>query len=246
MIRYIIIEDEHHIADDLELMLNQSGREMQLLAKIESVDESIRWLKNNTPDLIFMDIQLQNRLCFEIFDSVRIRIPIVFTTAYDRYILKTFEVNNLSYLLKPIDENLLYPVIDKYAMLYQHPVDYNEIVSAIHPEYQKRFLVQSGNSLHSISVEQIAFVFAHKPYVVLVTKDKQEFLLDSTLKILEQRLNPDVFFRINPHFIINIDSIVKIQKQGKAKLKIETNPAGKEEMIISEEKASVFKKWLNR
>jgi DNA-binding LytR/AlgR family response regulator len=245
MIHYIIIEDEPHIADDLEMMLKQSGRQMELLAKINSVDDAVKWLKNNKADLIFMDIQLHNHLCFEIFDHIQIKIPVVFTTAYNQYMLKSFEVNSLSYLLKPIDEELLYAVIDKYSFLYDNLPDFNETIPPLQPEYQKRFLVQSGNNFHSVATENIAYAYAHKPYVVLVTKDKQELLIDSTLKLLEQRLDPAHFFRINPQFIVNIESIAKIQKEGKAKIKIETNPVGKDEMIISEEKATLFKNWLN-
>lgn len=242
----IIIEDEHHAADDLEQMLLQSGRDLKILAKIDDVSEAVRWLKNNEADLVFLDIQLHNNLCFEIFDHIQVKTPVIFTTSYNQYVIKSFIANNLAYLLKPIEEEELGKALDKYDLLYDRTLGINEKVLPLNLHYQKRFLIQSGNLFYAVPSEDIAYMYVQNRYIILVTRDKKEHVFDGTLKALEQRLDPEMFFRINPQCIININAIGKIQRWGKAKIKVETVPAGKEDMIISEERAAVFKSWLNR
>jgi two-component system response regulator LytT len=115
----LIIEDEPLAADKLELMLLKIDSEINVLARLESVLDSINWLNaHNKADLIFMDIQLDDGICFEIFDSVKIETPIIFTTAYDSYAIKAFQVNSVDYLLKPIEEQALVKALEKYRQIF--------------------------------------------------------------------------------------------------------------------------------
>jgi len=110
----LIIEDEIRASKQLEAMLTKHFPEMQIQDCLESVEESVEWLNNNTsPDLIFMDIQLADGLSFEIFQKVKIDVPVIFTTAYDQYSIKAFKVNSVDYLLKPIQEKDILTAIDK-------------------------------------------------------------------------------------------------------------------------------------
>lgn len=114
----VIVEDEMVAAQKLQRLISQSAPDIQVLAILQSVDESIEWFTLNTvPDLVFMDIHLADGSAFSIFEKVRISCPIIFTTAYDEYALKAFEVNSIDYLLKPINEKSFEHAIDKFRNL---------------------------------------------------------------------------------------------------------------------------------
>jgi DNA-binding LytR/AlgR family response regulator len=116
----LIVEDEHLAADKLEKMLLNIDPDIKVMAKLESVVESINWLNTQEkPDLIFLDIQLDDGISFEIFDSMQLDVPIIFTTAYDQYAIKAFQVNSVDYLLKPIEESALKKSLEKYRNIYQ-------------------------------------------------------------------------------------------------------------------------------
>ncbi|MCK5699711.1 MAG: response regulator, partial [Cyclobacteriaceae bacterium] len=152
----LIIEDEHLAASKLEKMLSEIDHEIQVMARLESVLDSINWLnENEKPDIIFMDIQLDDGICFEIFDSVKIETPIIFTTAYDEYAIKAFQVNSVDYLLKPIEEQALSKALEKYKSIYQvnqfHNNKLNILYDQIIQNYKTRFFVRIGNHFHSVS-----------------------------------------------------------------------------------------------
>ena len=114
----LIIEDEIFAQEELKRLLNKSKSQINILASIDSIEESVIWLKKNPlPDLIFMDIQLSDGLSFEIFNKIKITVPVIFTTAYDEYAIRAFKVNSIDYLLKPIDEKALLSSLEKYEQL---------------------------------------------------------------------------------------------------------------------------------
>lgn len=245
----LIIEDEARAAQHLAHQLALTGHEVNVVERIGSVKKAISWLSDNEADLIFLDIQLGDGLSFEIFDNVQVKTPVIFTTSYDQYITKAFEVNSISYLLKPINTESLKRALDKYALLYvgleQEPV--NEKIIPLNQEYQKRFLVQSGAAFILIAAEDVAYLrVQNKRYVILVTKQGNQYLADTTLEALEQRLDPAVFFRINRQFTIHIDAIKELYPVDRGRFKIETDPKCKEEMTVSAEKAALFRNWLKR
>jgi DNA-binding LytR/AlgR family response regulator len=123
----VIIEDEEFAARRLERMIHEIDPELQIVAKLESVSDSVSWFQNNpTPDLIFMDIHLEDNLSFAIFNSVAINCPVVFTTATDEKSTAIFRQNKLDYLLKPISDEELKRIIAKYRDMevqYRKPFD---------------------------------------------------------------------------------------------------------------------------
>lgn len=243
----IIVEDEHRSVKHLENLLASSGHEINVLDRIDTVERAVEWLQHNTADLIFMDIQLSDGLSFEIFDHVQLKTPVVFTTSYNQYITKAFDVNSISYLLKPVNQDGVNAALKKFQFLYPEDKPINEKVVSLNQEYQKRFLVQSGAAMQTIMVNDVAYVqVQNKRYMVLTTKDKQQHLLDGTMEVLEQRLDPDLFFRLNRQCIVHVNAIGKIHRMDKGRVKIETNPECKEEIIVSAEKAASFKNWLNK
>ena len=245
----IIIEDENKAAKNLQHQLQSLATSIDVLAVLDSVEESVHWLQHHQTDLIFMDIQLGDGLAFEIFDHVQVKTPIIFTTSYDQYLAKAFEVNSISYILKPVMQESLVSAIEKYNFLYEKGVTQNEKVISLNQDYQQRFMVKKGNNtLPVIPIEDVAWFYVHnKHFLFLVTKDKQQYLYDSTLEILEQRLDPKRFFRINRHCIMSADSIKQATNatDNSRRIFITTEPESKEDMIVSRNRVSDFKQWLN-
>ena len=164
----LIVEDESIAADKLEHLLLQIEPGINISAKLESVSQTTEWLKNNNPDLIFLDIHLSDGLGFRIFDEIEIKIPIIFTTAYDQYAIQAFKVNSIDYLLKPINKYNLIQSLDKFKELNNNhaqlnPGRYEELVESIksaHKLYQKRFMVVVGDKIKTIPCEEVAYFFA--------------------------------------------------------------------------------------
>lgn len=136
--KILIIEDEEHNSRMLQGMLQEIRPKWEVLARIKSVKKAVEWFSlNNTPDLIFLDIQLSDGLCFSIFEQIQVDAMVVFTTAYDEYAIRAFDVNSIDYLLKPIKESKLVKAIEKFENLYSNQSiiankpDYTELMSVI-------------------------------------------------------------------------------------------------------------------
>ncbi|MDP1726821.1 MAG: LytTR family DNA-binding domain-containing protein [Bacteroidota bacterium] len=242
----VIIEDEIKAAEYLECLLDETNGQIKVCRKFDTVSESVRWLKTNKTDLIFLDVNLGDGTGFEIFSHVELDTPVIFTTAYDEYAIKAFELNSLAYLLKPIQAGELKQALEKYHHFYPDKPDYSSLNLSAVSGYQKRFLVASSNQLSFIPAEEIAYFNLVNRHVFLTTRGGKQFLFDNPLEALEQKLDPDRFFRINRQFIINIDAIGKMFFQERGRVKIEVIPEYNEEVIVSTEKAAQFKGWLNK
>lgn len=247
----LIIEDEHLAAEKLEKMVRTIDAEINILAKLESVIDSINWLNSNEkPDLIFMDIQLDDGICFEIFDSVNIETPIIFTTAYDSYAIKAFQVNSVDYLLKPIEKIALFKALEKYKQIYQTNQFQQEKVNILYNQiihnYKTRFFVKIGNHFHSISVNEIQCFLIQERGTFLRTINGKKYDLDYSLDQVQKLLDPNKFFRINRNFLIHIDSIQDIYSYSSSRLGVKLKMLDHLDMIVSRDKVSEFKKWLDR
>lgn len=256
IVNIILIEDELYNLRLLEEMIKKLRPAWEVMQTFESVKESVTWLNNNPhPDLIFMDIQLADGLCFSIFDQVEVKSLIIFTTAYDNYAIRAFKVNSIDYLLKPFKEKDLEAAIRKYENFRNRPVnirdkqDYLEIMDAIRKgekKYRKRFLVSKGPAYYMIQVEEIAYFFSEYRITTAVTFDNQSHVVDFSLESLEEQLNPEDFFRVNRQVITNIQAIKKLENYFGGKLKVRLNPPFKNDVIISRLKAMDFKRWAGR
>ncbi len=245
----IIIEDEKPAARLLKRRVEKLGYEISEM--LHSVEESVAWLKTNpTPDLIFLDIQLSDGISFEIFQQVDVSSAIIFTTAYDEYVLKAFKLNSVDYLLKPVDEEELKFALDKFEKQQQtkSSVDLNEIkkiLSTNQPaEFKTRFSVKIGTSIKIIETAQIECFFSENKATFIHTKENRNYLIDFSLDKLEDQLDQTKFFRINRSQIIQIDSIKEITIYSNSRLKIILTTYAEQDMIVSREKVSDFKNWL--
>lgn len=241
-----IIEDEQLVAGYLSSLLEECEQEIQVAAVLDSVSSAVLWLKNNEVDLLFLDVQLGDGLVFNIFDNLQVNVPVIFTTSYDAYAIKAFELNSIAYLLKPINRKELQQALDKYDKWYIPQVKrVGELVQG-NVAYQRRFLVQSGTVLKSITEDKIAYLYVQGRHLFITDKEGSQYLFDQTLDALESRLDPEVFFRINRQFIVSYHFIQKMHPFTRGRLKLVMEPASKEDMIVSIERANEFKSWLNR
>lgn len=248
----LIIEDESIAARRLEEMLTEIDMECDVLAKLGSVKESVKWLSNHEADLIFLDIQLSDGLCFSIFEQVDVTTPIIFTTAYDEYAIKAFELNSIAYLLKPIKKRELEESLQKYKIMQQaFSVDIHKLMTLFKKqpkEYKERFLIRIGDILKKVNVDEIAYFFAEEKSVYMVTFEDKKLPVDYSLDALEKELDPDIFFRIHRGLMVNIDSIKNMMAWTRSRVKLELQPSADRDMdtIVSTSRSQDFKKWLNR
>ena len=248
----IIIEDEKPAARLLQRKLEKFNIEVGVM--LHSVEESIEWFSKNThPDLIFLDIQLSDGLSFEIFEKMEIRSVVIFTTAYDEYALKAFKLNSIDYLLKPIDEDDLEAAISKYKTRLPKPetnlsLDFEQIKKMLsnpfEKNYKKRFTIKIGQHLKVISTDEIECIFSENKGTYIHTFDNRNYLLESTLEVLENELDPKEFYRISRKFIIPLKSVKEIVVYSNSRLKVILPSYKEDEIIVSREKVSDFKNWI--
>ncbi len=250
--KVLIIEDEELAAERLEKLLKEVLPEIDVMAKIGSVKESVKWLMVNNADLIFLDIQLSDGLSFTIFDQISIQTPVIFTTAYDQYAIKAFDLNSVSYLLKPIMKRDLSESLRKYKSLRTaFGIDFENMLSVIQgrkPEYRQRFLVQVGEKFRKVEAANISYFYALEKNVFLMTSDGISYPVDMSLENLSEVIDPNHFFRINRKYIVNLSSIVNMYAWSRSRIKLILKPSPDNEMdtIVSIDRASDFKKWMNK
>lgn len=248
----IIIEDEKLAADRLEELIKEIDASIEVTAKLTSIENSVKWLKNNKTDLIFLDIQLEDGLSFKIFEKINVEVPIIFTTAYDHYAIKAFKLNSIDYLLKPIRKNELRESLIKYKdVKSSYLKDFEEIFSNIlnqKIDYKKRFLIQYGSKIKKIEVDEIAYFYAMEKNVFLTTFTGSSYPLNYSLENLVELINPENFFRINRKMIVNFHAIKNMIPFSRSRIKIELNPPEPKEIeaLVSVERAASFKEWLDK
>lgn len=247
----IIIEDEKPAARLLQRKIEKLGYSITTL--LHSVEESLLWFQSNPhPDLIFLDIQLSDGLSFEIFEKIDIKSAVIFTTAYDEYALRAFKLNSIDYLLKPIDEEELATAISKFANQFQvnsvSNLDFEAIkrmlVNPVSKEYRKRFSIKIGQQLKVIDLAEIECLYSENKGTYLHTVDNRDYLIDSSLEVVEAELNPKDFFRISRKYIIPLQSVKEIQVYSNSRLKIILPTYKADEVIVARERVSDFKEWL--
>lgn len=249
--RILVIEDEIPAQRMLKEMIKKIRPNWSIATVLDSVDETVRWLNDNDmPDVIFMDIQLSDGISFSIFEHCSVTCSVIFTTAYDEYAIQAFQVNSIDYLLKPIKESDLTRAIEKFEITrnVKPTFDIKDIIAAVKSaehSYRKRFLVSSGDSYLQIPIAQVAYLYSRNRVTRIVTFEKKEYALESTLEQLELELDPNVFFRVNRQYITNIEAIRKTEQWFHGKLLLKVEPVHDEEITVSRDKAPLFKRWLD-
>lgn len=249
--KILIVEDESLAARRLEKMINELQPTWKVLAKTASIDETVSFLQETQVDLIFLDIQLSDGLSFEVFNQLEVNTPIIFTTAYDAYALKAFDMNSLAYLLKPIRKDRLAEAIVKYQKVKEvWSGDMSWLMKQVQgraPAYRERFLVQVGERFVRIETVDIAYFYAMAKHVFVTTFPNRSYPLDYSLDALEKMLEPARFFRINRKLIVQMDAIKDMHAYSRGRVKISLQPPPEDEIeaIVSGERAAAFKSWMN-
>ncbi|MBC5993641.1 LytR/AlgR family response regulator transcription factor [Pontibacter cellulosilyticus] len=251
--KVLIVEDEQIAARTLQNLILKLEPQAEIIDIIPTVKKTTEFLQSNPDlDLIFFDIHLADGSVFKVFEEVIPQAPVVFTTAYDAYAVKAFELNSLDYLLKPIRADRLQQTLVRFKQqreTFAAPV-LHKLQSVLQglqqpqEKYKSRFLVKAGSKLLPIEVEQVAYFYRDDEVVQLMTFEGKRYSVNYSLEELDGTLNPTQFFRLNRQTIANFHALAEIHSYFKGKLKIELKPAATHEVIVSQERASDFKEWL--
>lgn len=247
MIRYMIIEDEYILGHRLERMISKICPSWTLSCRTAGVEESVEALRSHEVDLIFMDIELSDGSCFEIFDSIEVLKPVIFTTAYDDYALAAFRAYSIDYLLKPVGQDDLLRAVEKFERVTagSPPPDYRALKEqAGRGKTRDRILIPQGSGYVFINVSDAAWFIRSDRYTDITTLSGQHHLIDQSLDSLEEELDSRIFFRASRHCIINISAIVSIQRFSNGRLRIITNPPSETDILVSQARREDFLSWI--
>ena len=241
MMKALIIEDETAAARNLAAILRQTAPDVEIVATLESVEESVEWLRSNPhPDLLFMDIHLADGDSFRIFDAVEVTAPVVFTTAYDQYALEAFRVNSIDYLLKPINNADVQRALGKLERR-----DYGfRVRTMAAARHEQAFLVHVRDRIIPLRREQIAYCYTSNEKVTACTYEGVSYPLDKTLETLQAILPEADFFRANRQFIVARRAVKEIAVWFGSRLALHLTVGTPERIVISKARVPEFKAWL--
>ena len=234
----LIVEDEMMAQANLARALTQHFPDVRIVGTTGSVRETVLWLRTpgNSADVIFMDVELSDGDCFEIFRQADVTARVIMTTAYDNYAVRAFEVNSIDYLLKPIDR----------CRVRSGGVDPDVLLNVIRSprEYKQRYVVRFNDRIVPVQTTDIAYFYSEEKNTYLVTNDNNRYIMDQSLDVLSDELDPGRFFRISRSCIIAMSAIVNIVKYLGNRLKITARPRPEFEMVVSRSRVDDFLKWL--
>lgn len=256
----VVIEDERLTAQRLISLVKKYDASINVLTQISSVAEAISWFKTSpttSVDLIFMDIHLEDGDSFQIISKLNLTTPIIFTTAFDGYMIKAFKVNSIDYLLKPVNYDELASALDKFRSLRSNnkeagstQTDIKTLIKQLsqqnNPQFKDRFMVSVGTKIRSVKIESVAYFYLEEKTVLLVTNDGTILPIDYSLDKLMQVIDPKQFFRVSRQFIVSLNSIQMVHTISAGKLKLDLIPKAKQEVAVSGDRVSDFKEWLGK
>lgn len=251
--KVIIVEDEISASENLTYLLNEIDASIEVVTVLDSVKSAIEYFsKSFDANLVLMDIHLGDGISFEIFEQVDLKIPVIFTTAYDQYAIKAFKVNSLDYLLKPIDQEELSEALDKFKNRKQPEAASNNQIEGLlsllktqNEQYKTTYLVRTHDELKPVLTENIAILYIDTGIIKAITFDNKKYSIDSKLEDIEVELNPKDFYRVNRQMILQKKAIESIKFYFNGKLIVNTNPAFQERVVVSKAKATAFKNWMD-
>ncbi len=246
----IIVEDETAATERLLRMLKEVKASINILAILDSVEDVLEWLGNNShPDLAFFDIHLSDGTSLEVFETIDIDFPVVFTSGHDEYALDAFKTLSIDYLLKPYTIERLEQAFEKYVnfqkVLTSRQSPLPRIGQApLKREYQQRFIIRLPEQIKTVEIKDIAYFYIESRLTLIQLKDGKSFPSDYNLEQLEERLNPREFFRVNRQFLVSYEGIRKMFTYTKSRIILKLKPETQSEVIVSSEKSAEFKHWL--
>jgi DNA-binding LytR/AlgR family response regulator len=249
--KILIVEDEKPSAEHLAMLLHKIDASIEIVAQLDTVKGTVKAFQAGLEvDLILLDIHLADGNSFEIFNQIKLDLPIIFCTAYDSYALDAFKLNSIDYLLKPITLDALTAACAKFKNArpsYKEGLlqDLYQTILATNKTYKTRFMVKSGQTIEVVQTDDIHHFETNNSLSFLITKQGKRYTIDYTLDALESMLQPSQFFRINRRVILASKAIEKVTPYFKDRLIVHTNYIEDEDRIISRERVSMFKHWLD-
>ena len=251
--KILVIEDEIKTAKALGQLILSINPAAKILATIQSVETAVKYIRENeSPDLIFMDIQLADGLCFEIFKLVKVVSPVIFCTAFDEYALDAFKANGIDYVLKPFSRESLSAALDKVIHLKNFFQTHNNalpdlevLLNKMEARGKKGFLVFKNNKYVTIQTDNIAFFYTHQDSTTIMTFDRQEFPVNQSLDEIHQLLAAQQFFRINRQYLVNYSAVKEVEHYFTRKLVVTLSFDTSEKLLIGKDKTTAFLNWLD-
>ncbi len=254
-VRVGIVEDEIPAARLLKSLIQKLRPLWEVTYIGASNEEALAWFKaDNKADILFLDIELSDGLSFDFLSEVNPGAMIVFVTAYDEYAVRAFSVDSIDYILKPIEKERLNQSLEKFEKFSE---SYFKEVSEKNdwktfPEklqnpgktYRTRFLMQRGNRMEVLLVEDVAYFFSENKITYAQTFKNGSMVVDYSLDRLGEELDPAVFFRATRQILLCGRAVNKIENYFQGKISVQLNPEFKEPVLVSKEKAESFKQWL--
>lgn len=255
-IRAVIIEDEIPAARLLNKMVSELRPEWEITVLPGMIEDAVEWFTVNPhPDIIFLDIQLNDGISFLFIEQAKPKSMIIFTTAYDEYAVRAFSVNSIDYLLKPIHKERLNDAIEKFERFYMadngakyHYEGIEQLLKTFtgrqEKQYRTRFLISSPKRFYTIMVSDIAYFYSEDKTTFAITNDRKRHLIDYPLTKLEEQLDPKQFMRVNRQFILSAGCIRNVQNYFNGKMTVSVSPEFEGSIQISREKVTAIKMWL--
>lgn len=249
--RVFIVEDEFVAQAGLRRMIALHFEDLEVVGTADSVKSAVAWLKHNHADVIFMDVELSDGTCFEIFKQVTVTAKVIITTAYDSYALRAFRVNSVDYLLKPLDLEQVAQAIVRcrqqtvttetsvFGNPAQEPSDFRQ-------NYKQRFIVRLGDRIIIIRTSDISCFLSKEKTVYLVTREGKRYIMDQSLDMIESSLDPSLFFRIARACIVNINAIAGMTRHFSGRLRLSLTPQLGEDIFVSRVRTQDFMRWINQ
>ena len=244
--RILIAEDEKIAAKHLVNTLNEAGVKYSAIDTVKSVKELKSWLGNHQePDLMLLDIQLQDGKSLQVFDEMNITCPVIFITAYDDFLIDSFKANSISYILKPVQKEQLAKAINKYNDIVNYYKQGGN--TAGNGNLKERVIVRKGFSKLSIPIKNIAFFYSEMKLMFVVDFSGDRYFFDSSLSDIEPQLDRKLFFRVSRQMILNINAVQEFKSIEFSKMEVTLikNNYVKEPIVISQITAPEFKNWIN-
>ena len=248
--RVVVIEDEPLAAEQLCDFVRRYDPEVAMLGVLTGVKEAVRWFgEHPTPDLILSDIELMDGNAFHIFEQVRVTSPIIFTTAYDHFLLQAFDQNGIGYLLKPLEYEKFVSAMKKFERLRRSVTMLSgellrEMKTTLaQPRYKERFVINARGGIYLLETRRVAYIQIRDELTFAYDEKHNRYSLNETLNHLEETLDPLTFFRINRSEIVSIRFIEKLEPCFNDRLAIKLKHL-EVTLISSISRTPELKRWL--
>lgn len=250
----LIVEDELPAQASLRNAIERNFDDLEVVGVLDSVKDTVAWLScpDHRADILFLDVELSDGLCFDIFSQIEVKSKVIITTAYDNYAVKAFRINTIDYLLKPIDPEELKAAV---ARCRETPagekalenIDLEQLKKMLGGRtapYRERFVIRIGDHIAIVKAQEAAYFHTANKGAYVTTTDGRTLVMDPSLDAISEDLDPRRFFRISRHCTVAVDAIADITRHVSGRLRLQLTPAADFEVFVSRSRTNDFLEWL--